>query len=126
MKKTIGILAAALAVVTGCNKSGTDLEKEGFIIEQTAHTITINIDNPVEAFWVSSSDKPETIEGSLSEDGKTIECAGEWYSAQVNVDGKNEILISVDENTTGKERDLIISVYHKGKSGRMVITQEAN
>jgi hypothetical protein len=125
MKKTIGILAAVLAVVTSCNKSSQDLEKEGFIIEQTAHTITINIDNPVEALWTSSSDKPETVEGTLSEDGKTIECSGDWYSAKVNAEGEKEIVISVDENTTGKERDLIISVYHKGKSGRMVITQKA-
>lgn len=125
MKKTIFIIAAALAVFTGCNKSATELEKDGFIIEKTAHTITINIDNPVEAFWASSSDKPETLEGTLSEDGKTIECSGDWYSAKVSTDGKNEIVISVDENTTGKERDLILSAYHKGKSGRMVITQKA-
>lgn len=125
MKKTFMILAAALAAATGCSKSGTELEREGFIIEKSAHTITINTDSPVEAFWAASSDKPETIEGIASEDGKSIECSGEWYSAKVNMDGNKEIVITVDENTTGKERDLILSAYYMGKSGRMVITQKA-
>jgi hypothetical protein len=125
MKKTFFIIAAALAVFTGCNKSSTELEKEGFIIEKTAHTITLNLDNPVEAFWASSSDHPETTEGTISEDGKTIECSGDWYTAKVNTGGKNEIVITVDENTTGNERDLILSAYYRGKSGRMVITQKA-
>jgi hypothetical protein len=125
MKKTFMILVAALAVLTGCNKSGTELERDGFIIEKTAHTITINIDSPVETFWVSSSDNPETTEGTVSQDGKSIECSGDWYTAKVNTDGKKEIIISVDENTTGAERDLILSAYYMGKSGRMVITQKA-
>lgn len=119
------ILAAAIALATGCNKSGTELERDGFIIEKSAHTITINIDSPVETFWTSSSDKPETIEGTISQDGKSIECSGEWYSAKVNIKGKKEIIISVEENTTGEERDLILSAYYMGKSGRMVITQKA-
>ena len=119
------ILVAALAALTGCNKSGTELEKDGFIIEKTAHTITINIDSPVETFWVSSSDNPETTEGTISEDGKSIECSRESNSAKVNTAGKKEIIISVDENTTGAERDLILSAYYMGKSGRMVITQKA-
>ena len=125
MKRIFIILTAAIAVATGCNKSGTELERDGFIIEKSAHTITINTDNPVEAFWASSSDKPETVEGILSEDGKTIECSGEWYSAKINIKGKKEIVITVDENTTGSERDLILSAYYMGKSGRMVITQKA-
>jgi hypothetical protein len=125
MKKTFMILAAAIALATGCNKSGTELERDGFIIEKSAHTITINIDSPVETFWTSSSDKPETIEGTISQDGKSIECSGEWYSAKVNTKGKKEIIISVEENTTGEERDLILSAYYMGKSGRMVITQKA-
>lgn len=125
MKKTFMILAAALAVATGCSKNGSELGKDGFIIEKSAHTITINTDSPVEAFWASSSDKPETIEGTLSEDGKAIECSGEWYSAKVNIEGKKEIVITVDENTTGNERDLILSAYYMGKSGRMVITQKS-
>lgn len=125
MKKTFMILAAAIALVTGCNKSGTELERDGFIIEKSAHTITMNIDSPVETFWTSSSDKPETIEGTISQDGKSIECSGEWYSAKVNIKGKKEIIISVEENTTGEERDLILSAYYMGKSGRMVITQKA-
>lgn len=119
------ILAAAVAVITGCNKGGTELEREGFIIEKTAHTITLNIDSPVEALWVSSSDNPETVEGTLSEDGKAIECSGGWFSAKVNIEGNKEIVISVEENASGEERDLILSAYHKGKSGRMVITQKA-
>lgn len=119
------ILAAVSAVVTACNKSGVELEREGFIIEKTSHTITLNIDSPVETFWVSSSDNPETMEGTLSEDGKAIECTGDWYSAKVNIDGKKEIVLSVDENTSGQERDLVISAYYMGKSGRMVITQKA-
>ena len=125
MKKIIMILAAVSAVVTACNKSGVELEREGFIIEKTSHTITLNIDSPVETFWVSSSDNPETMEGTLSEDGKAIECTGDWYSAKVNIDGKKEIVLSVDENTSGQERDLVISAYYMGKSGRMVITQKA-
>lgn len=119
------IISAAVAVATGCNKSVTELEREGFIIEKSAHTITLNIDSPVEAFWVSSSDSPETIEGTLSEDGKTIECSGEWYSAKVNINGKKEIVLSVDENSSGQERDLILSAYYMGKKGKMIITQKA-
>lgn len=119
------ILTAIIAVATGCNKSGIEVERDGFIIEKTAHTITLNIDSPIEAFWVSSSDDPETMEGTLSQDGKTIVCSGDWYSAKVNIDSKKEIVISVDENTSGNERDLILSAYHMGKSGRMVITQKA-
>ena len=125
MKKALLILAAALAVATGCSKSAAELEKDGFIIEKAAHTITINIDNPVEAFWAASSDQPETIEGNVTEDGKAIECSGDWYSAKVYTNGKKEIVISVDENTSGEERDLILSAYYMGKSGRIVITQKA-
>ena len=118
-------MAAAFAVATGCSKSVAELERNGFIIEKSAHTITINIDSLVEAFWASSSDQPETIEGSISEDGKAIECSGDWYSAKVYINGKKEIVISVDENASGEERDLILSAYHMGKSGRIVITQKA-
>lgn len=125
MKKRFMTIMAALAVLTGCNKSVAELERDGFVIEKTAHTITINIDSPVEAFWASSSDQLETIEGSVTEDGKAIECSGDWYSAKVYNDGKKEIFISVDENTSGAERDLILSAYYMGKSGRMVITQKA-
>ena len=125
MKKRFMTIMAALAVLTGCNKSVAELERDGFVIEKTAHTITINIDSPVEAFWASSSDQPETIEGSITEDGKAIECSGDWYSAKVYIDGKKEIFISVDENTSEAERDLILSAYYMGKSGRMVITQKA-
>jgi hypothetical protein len=125
MKKTIFIMAAALAALTGCNKNGTDTEGDGFTIDGSAHTITFSIDNPVETFWITDSQTSNTIEATLDEEAEVITCEGKWFSAKVNLGSSKEITLTVDENTSDKERELIISAYHRGKSGSMFIVQEA-
>ena len=125
MKKAIFTLAVALAALTGCNKNGADTEEAGFYIDGSSHTITFTIDNPVETFWITDSQTSNTIEGTLDEDGNVITCEGEWFSAKVNLGSTKEIILTVDENTSEKERELIISAYHMGKSGSMLIVQEA-
>lgn len=125
MKKAIFTLTVALAALTGCNKNGADTEEAGFYIDGASHTITFTIDNPVETFWITDSQTSNTIEGTLDEDGNVITCEGEWFSAKVNLGSTKEIILTVDENTSEKERELIISAYHMGKSGSMLIVQEA-
>lgn len=118
-------MALALATLTGCNKNGAETEGDGFVLDGSAHTITFTIDNPVETFWITDSQTSNTIEGTLDEDGNVITCEGEWFSAKVNLGSTKEIILTVDENTSEKERELIISAYHMGKSGSMLIVQEA-
>lgn len=125
MKKAIWILAAALAVATGCKKNGTDTGKENLVIGSSEHTITFTIDTPVEIFWVTDAETSQTFEGILNEETQTITCEGAWFSAEVNLASSKEIILTVDENTSEKDRDLIISAYYKGRSGSTVITQEA-
>lgn len=125
MKKTIFIMAAALAALTGCSKNGTETEGDGFTIDGSAHTITFSIDNPVETFWITDSQTSNTIEATIDEEAEVIICEGEWFSAKVNLGSTKEITLTVDENTSDNERELIISAYHRGKSGSMLIVQEA-
>lgn len=125
MKKTIIIMAAAFAALTGCNKNGADKEGEGFILDGSAHTITFTIDSPVETFWVTDSQTSNTIEGTIDEEADSIICEGDWFSAKVNQGATREIVLTVEENTSEKDRELIISAYHMGKSGSMLIVQEA-
>lgn len=117
-------MAVALAALTGCNKNGADTDKNGFLLDGSAHTVTFTIDNPVETFWITDSQTGSTIEGTLNEEDKVITCEGDWFSAKVNLGATKEIVLTVEENTSEKERELIISAYHMGKSGSMLIVQE--
>lgn len=125
MKKTFWILAAALATAAGCAKNSTDIKSDDFTIESSEHTITFTIDTPVEVFWITDSETSETVEGILDEDAKSMTCQGDWFSAEVNIAPSSEIILSVNENTSDKQRELIVSAYYRGRSGSTVITQEA-
>ena len=125
MNKKILILAAVVAVVAGCNKNEKDIEKEDFSIGSSAHTITLTLDSPVEAYWITDGENETATEGILSEDGKSIDCTGDWFSAKVNLESPKEIVLTVNGNETGEKRQLTISAYHMGKSGSMVISQKS-
>lgn len=119
------MLTAAIAVIVGCNKNGTDPDKEDYVVSSSANTLTLTLDNPVEACWITDGNNV-TIEGILSEDGESIDCTGEWFSAKVNLDTPKAIIFTVDENTSGEDRTLKIVAYHMGKSGSMTIKQQSN
>ena len=125
MKKLFFVMAAGMAIVTGCKKNGTDGENRGFSIDSSAHSITFTIDTPVETFWITDALTSTTIEGTLNEEAQTISCKGDWFSAEVKIASSKEIILSVDENTSQQDRKLIISAYYMGQSGSMLITQEA-
>lgn len=119
-------MAAILAVITGCKKNGTDIENGGFSIDSSAHSITFTIDTPVETFWITDSQTSKTIEGVLNHETNTICCEGDWFSAKVELTSLKEIILTVDENSSDKERELTISAYYMGQSGSMHITQKTN
>ncbi len=116
-------MALTIAAITGCSKSGADTENHGLSIDSSAHTITLNIDNPVETFWITDSETSHTTEGVLNEETQTITCEGDWYTVTVDLESPKEIILAVDENSSQKKRALTISAYHIGKSGSMLITQ---
>lgn len=125
MKRVILILITSALALTGCMKGSSNLEKADFAIDAAAHSITFTLDFPVETFWVNENGTDNAYEGSLDEEGKTLTCDGGWYTSSVKLESPKEIILNVDENTTGEDRQLIISAYHMGKSGCTVITQTA-
>lgn len=128
MKKTFLILIAALAAVTGCKKNGGETGSEDFAIDASAHTITLTVDTPVEALWITEDgadgNEGKVTEAVLSEDGTTLNCSGDWFVSTVNMKAPKEVTLTVDENATGKNRQLTISVYHMGKSASTLIVQK--
>ena len=124
MKKTVLMMTLIIGAITGCNKNGADTVPQGLTIDNSAHSITINIDNPVETFWITDSETSVTTEGIFNEDTQTITCHGDWYTATVDLTSPKGIILTVDENSSQKERALTISAYHIGKSGSMLVTQK--
>lgn len=126
MKKTLFILTVALAALTGCKKTGTDLDSADFTISSSAHSITLTIDSPVEVLWTTENgEDANVIEAVIGEDGKTFICEGDWFTSTVNPESPKEVTLSVETNDTGKSRQVSISVYHMGKAATTVITQKA-
>lgn len=126
MKKTLFILTVALAALTGCKKTGTDLDSADFTISSSAHSITLTIDSPVEVLWTTENgEDANVIEAVIGEDGKTLICEGDWFTSTVNPESPKEVTLSVETNDTGKSRQVSISVYHMGKAATTVITQKA-
>lgn len=119
------MLTASLAVMTGCQKNGTDVENGDFSIDGSEHTITFTIDTPVETFWITDSQTSETIEGTVNDETQTITCEGAWYSAEAKLGSSKEIILKVDENTSQEDREIRIHAYYMGHSGSMVIIQKA-
>ena len=122
----IFMMAVIVSAITGCKKNGADGDNGSFSIDSSAHSITFTIDTPVETFWITDAQTSNTIEGTLNEETQMITCEGDWFSAKVKLASSKEITLSVDENSSDEDRELIISAYYMGQSGSMHITQKAN
>jgi hypothetical protein len=119
------MMVVAMTAVTGCRKGSTDIESENFAISSSAHTITLTLDSPVEACWITDEGLYTTTEGQVNAQTNSIDCKGDWYSATVDMKSPKEIILTVDANDTGEKRELTIIAYHMGKLGSMSISQKA-
>lgn len=126
--KRIGsiILSSMLILFTGCMKTQEAVVEEGINIDSSSHSITLSLDGKVEIFWVTDNQSNRTIEGQVSADGKNIRCKGPWFSAELSKESPRDIILTVDKNESGKDRQLTISAYSMGKRGSTDITQKAD
>lgn len=124
MRNRFIILLTMAVAICGCGKSSATFEDPDYEIDSTGHNITFTLDYPVEAYWINDNGNGKAYEGTPGPEGKSLDCKGDWFSSSVSLDSPKEIVLTIGENTSGKDRQMTISAYHMGKKASMVITQK--
>lgn len=123
MNKTIYIFAVLITLfsLAGCDDKTIRFDEDTVRVDGTAQTVTLEADVPIATMYVTYADGK--AESSVSEDGKYLECNGEWFEVSIDLDKPEIVKAKLEENNSGQERFIRIYVQRHCMRGMAEITQ---
>ena len=120
----IAFVAAGMILLISCDTDWLELDQHYVVVDYKAQDIRIGADNDVDdvGFIPSESDYGD---GSRSLSGDTLYHTGGWFKLILDRKDPMHIVVSVDENLTGKDRRVLVVADYLAVDDTVRIIQKA-
>ena len=121
----IASIAVDIILLISCDKYSFELDRHYVVVDHKAQNIRIGADNDIDnvGFVLCKSDYGE---GSRYLSGDTLFHTGGWFKLILDRKDPMHIVVSVDENQTGKDRSVLVDVDYYAVGDTVRIVQKAN
>lgn len=109
------ILLISIIVAIGCSKeSSINFLTGDMTLDSSEQSLVLKTDISITNVFVRSYEKDKTTSFSnmLTNEGRTLECKGEWFTVSVDKSAASKVILKTGSNETGDERRLEITVKH--------------
>lgn len=120
----IAFVAVGMILLISCGIYWLELDRHYVVVDYKAQDIRIGADNDVDdvGFILSESDYGD---GSRYLSGDTLYQTGGWFKLILDRKDPMHIVVSVDENQTGKDRSVLVVADYLAVDDTVRIVQKA-
>lgn len=129
MGRITTFLISVFMVVCCSKEPSINFLCDDMVLDSRGHEMILKTDISVTNIFASSHEDGNTtnISNLLTNEGKTLECKGKWFTASVDKSAGKSVMLQIAANDTGKERRLEITVKHLCfQPSTVIIVQKAD